>query len=109
MSLLSKGLQSFPARQFEGINSLALCPFYDPALTTTTIHDRWEDHSLDCTDLCQQSEASAFQHNVWVCHSFPAEKQSPDFMAAVTIHSDFRVQEEETVTASPFFSSLFMK
>ena len=31
-----------------------------------------------------------------VCHSFPAKKKSSsDFMAAVTIHSDFRAQEEE--------------
>ena len=39
---------------------------------------------------------SVFQHTVYVCHSFPAEKQSSsDFMAAVTICSDFRAQEEE--------------
>ena len=39
---------------------------------------------------------SAFQHIIYICHSFPAEKQmSSDFMAAVTIHSDFRAQEEE--------------
>ena len=31
-----------------------------------------------------------------VCHSFPAKKQmSSDFMAAVTIHGDFRAQEEK--------------
>ena len=30
------------------------------------------------------------------CHSVPAKKQlSSDFMAAITIHSDFRAQEEE--------------
>ena len=39
--------------------------------------------------------APAFQHSVWVCHSFPAKKQTSDFMAAVTIHSGFRAQEEE--------------
>ena len=33
---------------------------------------------------------SAFQHTVSVCHCFPAKKQlSSEFMAAVTIHSDF--------------------
>ena len=47
-------------------------------------------------DLCQQSNVSAFQHIVWVCHHFPAKEQlSSDFMAAVTIHSNFRAQEEE--------------
>ena len=47
-------------------------------------------------DLTIQSHVSAFQHTVWVCHSFPAKKQlSSDFMATVTISSDFRAQEEE--------------
>ena len=44
----------------------------------------------------QQSNVSAFQHTVYVSHSFPTEKQlCSDFMAAVTIHSDFRAQEEK--------------
>ena len=39
---------------------------------------------------------SAIQHTVEVCHRFPAKKQtSSHFMAAVTIHSDFRAEEEE--------------
>ena len=34
--------------------------------------------------------------NTQICHNFPAKKQlSSDFAAAVTIHSDFRAQEEE--------------
>ena len=36
-----------------------------------------------------------FEHTVCVCHSFPAKRQSSDFLAAVTIHSDW-AQEEET-------------
>ena len=31
--------------KFEGINSLAFCFFYSPALTT--VHNHWEDQSLD--------------------------------------------------------------
>ena len=54
--------ESSPAAQFEGISSLVLFLFYDPALTT--IRDHWEDRSLDYTDLCQQSNVSAFQHTV---------------------------------------------
>ena len=58
--------------------------------------DHWEDHSLVYTDLCRQSNVSAFQHTVEVCHSFSAKKQlSSDFTAAVTIRSDFGAQEEE--------------
>ena len=52
--------------------------------------------ALTIMDLCKQSNVSAFQHTVWVCHSFPAKKQmSSDLMAAVTTASDFRAQEEE--------------
>ena len=58
ISLLSKGLQEpSPAPQFEGINSLAFCLLYSPVLTT--IHDHWEDHSLDYMDFCQQSDVFA--------------------------------------------------
>ena len=46
ISLQSKELSgSSPAPQLEGINSLAFCLLYGPALTT--ICDHWEDHSLD--------------------------------------------------------------
>ena len=85
ISLLSKTLSGVFSRttvrthQFSDLHLL-----YDPALTT--IHDHWEDYSFDYMDLCQQSNASAFQHTVWVCHSFPVKKQtSSEFTAAVTI------------------------
>ena len=43
-----------------------------------------------------RSDVSAFQHTVWVCHHCPAKQQlSSDLMAAVTICSDFGVQEGE--------------
>ena len=65
-------------------------------LALTTVHNYWEDHSLDCMYFCWQSNISAFQHTVEVCHSFSADKQmSSDFMAAVTVRSDFGAQEEE--------------
>ena len=51
---------------------------------------------------------SAFQHAVYGCHHFPAKKQSSfDFMAAVTIFSDFGAQvmlepkKRKSVTTSP--------
>ena len=59
---------------------------YSPALTT--VHDHWEDHSLDYTDLCLQSNASAFQHT-------DKKQSSSDFMAAATIYSDFGAPKEE--------------
>ena len=63
----------------------------------------WEDHSLDYMDLCQQSSVFAFQHTIYVCNSFPAEKQSSsDFMTAVNICSDFRDKRRKSVTTSTF-------
>ena len=71
------------------------------------VHDHWEDHNLDYRDTWQ-SNVSAFQHAVYGCHHFPAKKQSSfDFMAAVTIFSDFGAQvmlepkKRKSVTTSP--------
>ena len=50
--------RSPPAPQFKSINSLVLSFFYGPTLTS--IDDNWINHSFDYTDLCQQSNVSAF-------------------------------------------------
>ena len=53
-------------------------------------------------DFCRHCNVSAFQHTVYICHSFPAEKQSSsDFMTTVTILSDFGAQEEEICSLVP--------
>ena len=44
--------------QFESIGSSALSLLCTPAVTS--IHDYWKNHSFDYTDLCQQSDVSAF-------------------------------------------------
>ena len=68
---------------------------YGPTLTS--ICDHWEDQSLDYKDLCRQSNVSAFQHTVQVCHRLPAKKQtSSDFTAAVATCSNFGAEEEES-------------
>ena len=46
-------LKSFPALQFESINSLALNLLYCPILTS--VHDYWKNRSFGYTDLCRQS------------------------------------------------------
>ena len=51
-------LRSSPVPQFESINSAALSLLYGPTLPS--LYDYWKDHSFDCTDLCQQSDVSAF-------------------------------------------------
>ena len=61
ISLLPKGISGvFSTWQFEGISSLAFSLLYGPAITT--IHNHWEDHSLDNTDFCWQSNVSPFKH-----------------------------------------------
>ena len=49
--------ESSLAPQFKSISSSALS-LYSPTLTS--IHDYWKNHSFDYTDLCQQSDVSAF-------------------------------------------------
>ena len=59
----------------------------------TFINDYWKNRSFHYADLCQQSDVSAFEYDVWVCHSFSfKEEVSFSFMAAVTVHSDFGAQ-----------------
>ena len=61
--LLSKGLsRAFSSITIEGIDSLALCLLYGPALTI--IRDHWEDYSLSSMDFWWQSNISAFQHTI---------------------------------------------
>ena len=75
---------SSPA-QFKNINSLALRLIYGPTLTS--VHDYGQIDSFDYMELCRQSNASAF--------GFPSkEKSSFNFIAAVTICSNFWAQEK---------------
>ena len=60
--------ESFPTPQFESIDFLAFSLLHSPTLTT--IHDQWKNHSFDYMDHCQQSDISAFEYAVWVCHNF---------------------------------------
>ena len=55
------GLISLQSK-FKNINSLAVSLLYDPNVTTgkTSIHDYWKNHSFDYTDVCWQSDVSAF-------------------------------------------------
>ena len=50
--------ESSPVLQLENINSLAFSLLYGPA--SLSIHDYWENHIFDQTDLCWQSDVSAF-------------------------------------------------
>ena len=50
--------ESSPTPLFKSINSLTLSLLYGPTLTA--IHDYWKNHSFDYTELCRQSNVSAF-------------------------------------------------
>ena len=50
--------KSSPTPQFKSINSSVFSLLYGPTLTS--IHDYWKNHSFDYTDLCRQSNVSAF-------------------------------------------------
>ena len=54
--------ESSPAPQFKSINSSVLSLLYAPTLTS--IYDYEKSHSFDSTDLCQQSDVSAFEYTV---------------------------------------------
>ena len=63
ISFLSKGLSRvFSVPQFRSINSSVLSFLY--GLTLTSIHDYWKNHSFDWTDLCCQSNVSAFYYAI---------------------------------------------
>ena len=57
---------SSPTPQFKSINSLVLSFLHSPTLTS--IHDHRKNHNLDQTDLCWQSNVSAFEYAI--CCSF---------------------------------------
>ena len=50
--------ESSPAPQLENINSSTVSLLYGPILWS--VHDYLKNHSFDSTDLCRQSDASAF-------------------------------------------------
>ena len=59
ISLQSKGLSRvFSNTTVQSINSLVLSFLSSPTLTS--IHDCWKNHSFDYTDICWQSNVTAF-------------------------------------------------
>ena len=67
--------------------------------TVISIHYYWKKHSFDYTDLCWQSDVSASAYAIKVCHPFSSKEQTSfNFMAAVTICSDFAAQENTCIS-----------
>ena len=62
----------YAAPQFKSFNSSMLKLLYGP--TFMPKHDYWKNCSSDYTDLCQQSDISAFKYDVWVCQRFSSKQ-----------------------------------
>ena len=93
-----------PTPQFKSIRPSALSFLYSPTLTS--IHDYWKNHSFNETDLCWQSNVSAFEYAVYIGHNFSSKEQASfNFMAAVTIYSDFGAPKKK-VSVSIVSSSI---
>ena len=58
ITLLSKGFSRVFSNTTLQKNQFFGTQLYSPTLTS--IHDYWKNHSFDSTDLCQQSNVSAF-------------------------------------------------
>ena len=89
--------ESSPTPQFEGISSLALSLLYGPILTS--IDDYWKNHSFDFVDLCHKVKSLLFNMLSRSIIAFlPGSRKnygSFNFVAAVTICSDLRAQENK--------------
>ena len=91
----------FQHSQFKSINSLALSLLYGP--TRTSIHDYQKNHSFDLWIFVGKMMSLLFS-TLSRLHSFPSKKQvSFNFMAAVTILSDFGAQENKIYHRLHFF------
>ena len=68
------------------------------------IHNYKKNQSFDYTDLCQQSNVSAFLYAVLICHIFSSKEQASfNFMAAVTICSDFGAPKNKVCHCFPIY------
>ena len=97
ISLLSKGL----SRVFSN-TTVWNYQFFgtQPSLWSSShiIHGYWKNYTFGYRDLCWQSNVSAFQYTAYIFHSFPSKEQASfNFLAAVTVHSDFGAQENKSV------------
>ena len=84
-----KGLSSVPSHAIQMCQFFTTQPFLwsNSYLYTQLLENKY-------TDLCQQRDVSVLQYTVQVCHSLLSKDQAFfSFVAVVTVHSDFGVQE----------------
>ena len=76
-------------------------PLYGPTLTS--VNDYWKNHSFDFYDLGWKLMPLLFNMLSSFVIAFLKEQVSFNFMAAVTIHSDFRAQKNKICHGFHFF------
>ena len=70
------------------------------------MYDYRKNHSFDYMDVCWQSDVSAFQYAISVCHSFLSKKQASfNLMTAVTVGAI--LETKENLSLFPLFPHLF--
>ena len=96
----------FSSTTFKNINSLTLSLLYGPTLTS--VRDYWKNHSSDYPDFFFDKVTALLFNTLsgFVIAFLPKEQASFNFVAAVTIHSDFGTQENKICHSSMFSLSL---
>ena len=85
--------ESSPTPPFKSINSLVLSLLYGPTLTS--VHDYWKNDRFDNMDLCLQTNVCFLIHCLGLSLFSSKEQTSFNFMAAITVFSDFGAQENK--------------
>ena len=99
ISLLSKGLSSITNEK----ESIVWHSAFFMVQLFTSIHDYWKNHSFDYMVLYQQSDGSDFNMLSRFIIVFLPRSKHLNFVAAVTIPSDFGAQENKICHYFHFF------
>ena len=97
----SDAQESTPAPQFESINSV-FSLLYGSILTS--VHDYWKNHILTIWTFVSKVKSLLFNMLSRFVIAFLPRSKHLNFMAAVTVHSDFGAQENKTCHSFHFFS-----
>ena len=85
--------ESSPTPQFKSINSLALSFLYSPTLTS--IHDHWKNKALTRQTFVGKVMSLYLNTLSRLVTAFPPRSKCLNFMAAITICSDFRAPKNK--------------
>ena len=91
--------ESYPASPFKSINSSVLCLLYGPTLTS--IHDTGKTIALTRWTFVGSTMSLLFNMLSVLGITFLPRSKRLNFMAAITICSDFGAQENKSVSLFP--------